>query len=137
MSFVLDPKLEADTHPVVDRAVSTVRLMDDKRYPWLILVPRRGGCRDLIDLAPSDRYVLSDEIDAASSVLRTLFEPYKLNVAALGNVVEQLHVHVIARQPDDDAWPAPVWGKHPPIPYDTVERDELIARLRTAFIDND
>ncbi|MEQ8665493.1 MAG: HIT family protein [Rhodospirillales bacterium] len=134
MAFELDPKLDADTHPVIDWALSTVRLMDDQRYPWLILVPRRGGVRDLIDLAPSDRYVLSDEIDMAAKVLRTLFAPYKLNIASLGNIVEQLHVHVIARQIDDDAWPAPVWGKHPPLVYDAVERDELIARLRSAFM---
>ena len=134
MTFVLDPKLEADTHPVIDWAVSTVRLMDDARYPWLILVPRRAGARDMVDLAPSDRYVLSDEIDMAARVLKTLFDPYKLNVASLGNVVEQLHVHVIAREQGDNAWPSPVWGVHPPIPYDVVKRDELIARLRTEFV---
>ena len=88
-----------------------LRLMDDSHYPWLMLIPRIAGARDLIDLDAAPRHVLSDEIDRASRLLRDAFAPHKLNVAALGNVVAQLHVHVIARFEDDPAWPAPDLGQ--------------------------
>lgn len=132
-AFELDPRLAADTHPLVQWPLCEVRLMDDARYPWLILVPRVAGACDLIDLDEPSRMQLRQETDAACLSLREVFAPDKLNVASLGNVVEQLHVHVIARFRDDDAWPAPVWGAHPRQPRDAAARDGIIERLRPAL----
>lgn len=116
-SFILDSQLAADSHPLARFALCDVRLMDDSHYPWLILVPRMPGLRDLIDLGHAERHQLTDEVDRASRLLRDAFQPDKLNVAALGNVVSQLHVHVIARFQNDPSWPAPVWGRIEPRPY--------------------
>ena len=127
-SFALDPRLAADTHPLARWPLCEVQLMDDARYPWLILVPRVDGARDVIDLDGAVRALLWQEIDAASMAVRDLFAPDKLNVAALGNVVEQLHVHVVARYRGDDAWPAPVWGAHPRQPRDPATRAAMIDR---------
>lgn len=123
----LHPQLEADTHAVARLELSELRLMDDARYPWLLLVPRIAGASELLDLDPPAQRVLLAEIDAVGHALRTLVSPHKLNVAALGNMVSQLHVHVIARFREDDAWPRPVWGVHPARPY---APDALAARLQ-------
>jgi diadenosine tetraphosphate (Ap4A) HIT family hydrolase len=109
-SFTLDARLAADAHWIGDLALSRVLLMDDARFPWLILVPRRDGMRDWIDLASADQHLLLDEVERCAQALRRLHRPDKLNIAALGNVVAQLHVHVIARHTRDAAWPKPVWG---------------------------
>ena len=109
-AFELDARLATDTHLVGDLELSRVLLMNDARFPWLILVPRRAGMHDLIDLAPAEQHVLLDEIGRCSTALRSMNNPDKLNIAALGNVVAQLHVHVIARHLHDAAWPRPVWG---------------------------
>jgi diadenosine tetraphosphate (Ap4A) HIT family hydrolase len=130
MDFALDPRLELDTLPVAELPLSTVRLMNDARYPWLVLVPRRPGVVEVLDLAPPDQDLLWAEIRLCARVVRELWTPDKLNVAALGNVVPQLHVHVVGRRRDDDAWPRPVWGVHPPRPWDRVEVREVILRLR-------
>lgn len=127
--FVLDPRLAADSHPLARFALCELRLMDDSHYPWLVLVPRVAAARDLIDLDAAQRHLLCDEIDRASRLLRDAFRPHKLNVAALGNVVAQLHVHVIARFEDDPAWPAPVWGKVESRPYPPEELVERISLL--------
>jgi diadenosine tetraphosphate (Ap4A) HIT family hydrolase len=108
--FVLDPQLEADTFLLGQFPLCRVLLMNDARYPWLILVPARAGLAEIIDLSASDRTVLMTEMSAASNALKQLFNPDKLNVAALGNRVRQLHVHVLARFVSDAAWPDPVWG---------------------------
>ena len=115
--FELDPRLAEETLPVVDLPLCSVRLMNDSRYPWLVLVPRREGLTELLDLEPADRHALTDEIDLCSRVLAARTGAEKLNVAALGNQVSMLHVHVIARFHEDDAWPGPVWGVLPPNPY--------------------
>lgn len=128
-AFALDPRLAADTHPVAQLALCELRLMDDSHYPWLVLVPRVPATRDLIDLDHGRQHLLCDEIDRASRLLRDAFRPHKLNVAALGNVVAQLHVHVVARFEDDPAWPAPVWGKVEARPYTPEKLVERIARL--------
>jgi len=128
--FALDPRLAADTQPVGDLELSRVLLTDDARFPWLILVPRRADVRDLVDLGHADQHRLLDEIDRCARVLRKLDNPDKLNVAALGNVVAQLHVHVIARFTRDAAWPRPVWNVAPPKNYDPRDHDKLVATLR-------
>lgn len=131
--FALDPRLAADSHGVAELALSSLRLMDDSQYPWLILVPRVAGARELIDLDPAQRRQLGAETDQAARLLRQAFAPFKLNVAALGNVVEQLHVHVIARFRDDPAWPAPVWGRLPVRPYVAEHLAERLHRLRAVL----
>lgn len=128
--FGLHPQLAADSHPVARLELCELRLIDDCRYPWLVLIPRVAGATELIDLEPAQRRLLTDEIDIASRLLRDLFAPDKLNVAALGNQVPQLHVHLIARFRDDPAWPKPIWGQFPAQPYTDGGRAERIARLK-------
>jgi diadenosine tetraphosphate (Ap4A) HIT family hydrolase len=108
--FALDPRLAADTVAVGDAALCRVLLMDDARWPWLILVPRRAGLRELHELRGEDRERLWAESAAVAGALEAHEPPGKLNVAALGNVVAQLHLHHVLRHPGDPAWPGPVWG---------------------------
>lgn len=129
----LDPRLAEDTYPVAAGGLCELRLMDDANYPWLVLVPRVPDMRELIDLAVAQQRLLLDEIGRASHALQTLFRPHKLNVAALGNVVAQLHLHVIARQLDDPAWPAPVWGRVEARAYEPEDLVERVRQLRRAF----
>jgi diadenosine tetraphosphate (Ap4A) HIT family hydrolase len=104
--------------------------MNDRAYPWLILVPRRTGKRDLIDLSTADQAVLMGEIGQASRALKKALKPEKLNVAALGNVVAQLHIHVIGRFTDDPAWPRPIWGVQAPDPFDSDEAEVEVIQWR-------
>lgn len=127
----LDPRLADDTVPVTDLPLCEVRLMDDANHPWLVLVPKVADAVELIDLTPAQRTLLGAEIAIASRALKTLFKPDKLNVAALGNLVPQLHVHVIARFTTDIAWPRPVWGAADArayAPEDLVERVRALVR---------
>ena len=130
MTFQLDSRLEADTVLVGDWPLCRVLLMNDARYPWLVLVPRRAGMVEIADLAPPDRAILMEEIIRASEVLRSLPGVTKLNVGALGNVVRQLHVHVVGRRVGDPAGAGPVWGHSPAVPYDSGARDRLLALVR-------
>lgn len=129
----LDPRLADDTAPVIDLKLCEVRLMDDANHPWLVLVPRVADAVEIIDLDDAQRARLTKEIDAAARVLKALFKPHKLNVAALGNLVPQLHVHVIARYPDDIAWPRPVWGAANARPYAPEQLIERVNALRGAL----
>ncbi|MXV07890.1 MULTISPECIES: HIT domain-containing protein [unclassified Xanthomonas] len=108
--FVLDPRLQADSAFVADGPLSQVRLMDDARFPWLLLVPRVAAASEWIDLDGSQQRLLLAEINQLSQLLRQEPGVHKLNIGALGNVVQQLHVHVLGRHPGDAAWPGPVWG---------------------------
>jgi diadenosine tetraphosphate (Ap4A) HIT family hydrolase len=128
--FQLDSTLAADSLPVAELALSSLRLMRDANYPWLLLVPRQAGLVELIDLEAADRARLMEEIAAVSTALREATACDKLNVAALGNQVRQLHVHIIARFVSDPAWPGPVWGKMSPVPWETGPRETLIGALR-------
>ncbi len=128
--FQLHEKLAADTLEVERWPLSLVLLMNDATYPWLILVPRRPGLRDFHDLAGADLPVMTGEIVRASRLLQDSFQPHKINVAALGNQVPQLHVHVIARFTEDAAWPGPVWGVVPPAPYTPAALEERLKLLR-------
>ena len=132
-AFELDPRLARDTHRVGDLALSRVLLFDDARFPWLILVPRLAGLRDLIDLPRDDQHVLLDEINRCAHVLHALDKPHKLNIATLGNVVAQLHVHVIARYTHDPAWPKTVWGVGERAPFAEQPLRLRLAALRTAL----
>ena len=129
----LHPQLAADSHPVAALALCELRLMDDANYPWLVLVPRVAGARELTDLKRAQRHALADETDRAARALDALCRPFKLNVAALGNLVPQLHVHVIARFEGDPAWPAPVWGRVAARPYALEQLIERIAGLQAAL----
>lgn len=132
--FVLDSRLEADTLPIGSLPLSQVLLMNDRRYPWVILVPRRDGIREWIDLDETDGRQLWQESMQVCRVLRELFGGDKLNVGALGNIVEQLHVHHLVRRKDDPAWPAPVWGHSPAEPYPENDAAQTVGRLRAALL---
>ncbi|MGQ4274755.1 HIT domain-containing protein [Terrihabitans sp. B22-R8] len=129
-AFRLHPRLEADTARVCDLALSRVLLMNDARFPWLILVPRRPDLVEIVDLAHTERMLLMDEIASASRALRAVAPCDKLNVGALGNLVPQLHVHVVSRVEGDPAWPGPVWGSGPARPYDDAWRAGVVQAMR-------
>lgn len=128
--WVLDPRIEQDSIPLGELSLCCVRLAKDANYPWLILVPRRAGLVELTDLSLEDRTQLLAEIDATARALKAVTACDKLNIASLGNVVAQLHVHVIARRRNDPAWPRPVWGTVPAALYEPGARDRLGAALR-------
>ena len=125
----LHPQLADDTHPVDSWPLCDVRLMDDANHPWLILVPRVAEAVEVTDLDEVQQRSLMQEIDRAGRALQ-VFRPHKLNVAALGNLVPQLHVHVIARYQEDIAWPRPVWGMAAAQPYGPEALIERIQLLR-------
>ena len=129
----LHPQLADDTHPVASWPLSELRLMDDANHPWLILVPRVVEAVELVDLSPQQQAELLREVGVASRLLQSVFEPHKLNIAALGNLVPQLHVHVIARFEQDPAWPAPVWGRVEARPYTPEILLQRITLLREAM----
>ncbi|MCX7515307.1 HIT domain-containing protein [Frateuria hangzhouensis] len=131
--FLLDPRLAADTHPVARLVLCELRLMDDARFPWLVLVPQRAGLVEISDLTPAERTLLWHEVDRAGAALKAVAPCDKLNLGALGNIVRQLHVHMVARREGDAAWPGPVWGHGRAEPYDATAREALAGRLRTAL----
>lgn len=126
-AFVLDAQLQRDCLFVTDLPLCRLLMMDDARFPWFLLVPRIPGARDAIDLDTGDYHRLWEESADICRAVRTAFAPYKLNVAALGNQVEQLHVHHVARYPGDAAWPAPVWGVG-----ETQRCDDALSQQRRA-----
>lgn len=126
----LDPQLARDTAPVGDLPLSRLLLINDANYPWLLLVPRRPDASEIVDLAEGDRAQLMAEIAHTSRVMKAMTGCDKLNVAALGNVVAQLHVHVIARGRRDPAWPKPVWGAVPAVSYGAAALQSRLADLR-------
>jgi len=132
-SFVLDPRLTAESFAIGGLKLCEARLFDDARFPWLVLVPQRAELVEIIDLDAREQALLSEDIAKASHALKSMTGCYKLNVAALGNQVRQLHVHIIARFENDAAWPMPVWGKGARVPYEAKAREALIAELRKAF----
>lgn len=133
--FELDPRLAGDTTFVADWPLCRVLLMEDARFPWLVLVPRRAGVVEIDDLDEGDRTQLMHEIHRAMKVLRDVVECVKLNVGALGNIVRQLHVHAVARRKDDAAWPGPVWGHGPAQPYTPEARERLMGALARKVMD--
>jgi diadenosine tetraphosphate (Ap4A) HIT family hydrolase len=132
-SFSLHERLAKDTLPVGDLALSRVLLMNDARFPWLVLVPRIDGVREVFDLSASDQQRLIAETARCSQRLKMLTGAGKINIGALGNLVPQLHVHVVARSAGDGAWPGPVWGFGISDPYAPAEGDAMVAQLRDAL----
>jgi diadenosine tetraphosphate (Ap4A) HIT family hydrolase len=126
----LHPQLDQDSVAVADLPLSRLLLSRDANYPWLLLVPRCPGASEIIDLGTAEQVQLMTEIDMVSRALRAVTACDKLNVAAIGNMVSQLHIHIVARRRDDPAWPKPVWGTVPARAYDPAERERFIAALR-------
>lgn len=136
--FKADPAFDPGSVVVCDWPLCQVRLQDDARFPWLILIPRRAGLHELEDLTASERAGLMDEVVRAGEVVRMLGEAalrpvQKLNVAALGNVTAQLHVHVVGRRHDDALWPDPVWGRGDARPYGAGALQAELSRIRLSL----
>jgi diadenosine tetraphosphate (Ap4A) HIT family hydrolase len=129
----LHPQLEHDTMPVGDLTLSRVRAIDDADYPWLVLVPRRVGAVEIADLGGPDAARLMEEIRLASRVLKDVTRCDKLNIAAIGNIVPQLHVHIVARRKNDPLWPKPVWGFAQPRPGDAAAFARFVAAIRSGL----
>ena len=133
--FTLDPRLQQDTLPIGDFPLCRLLLSNDSNYPWFILVPRREDVSELFQLDAADQQQLWKETTELAEMLKDSFDADKLNVATLGNVVSQLHMHVIVRKREDAAWPAPVWGKHPAVPYSAEQVAAVRERLRLVLTD--
>lgn len=132
--FTLDRRLASDTLPLAESPLSLLRLMNDRRYPWLLLVPKRAGVSEWHELEAADRAALCEESCRVARALEELFAADKLNVAALGNVVRQLHVHHVVRRLGDPAWPGPVWGHSPAAPYAREEYESIARRLAASTL---
>ena len=131
--FELHPQLANDCIDVLDWPLCKLLLMNNDQVPWFILVPRVAGVEELYELDSKQQFQLLQEIELASSYLQHVYKPHKLNVAAIGNKVRQLHVHVVVRQEDDVCWPEPVWGNVQPQPYTDDELESLVKQLRAAL----
>ncbi len=135
MTFTLHPTLAADTIPICDLPLCRLLLMNNANFPWLIMVPRRDGLRELFDLTPADYTVAMQEIRHVCEKFAAYSKAHKLNIAALGNIVPQLHIHIIARFPTDPAWPNPVWNSpalnNPTISrtYTETEKNKIVADI--------
>jgi diadenosine tetraphosphate (Ap4A) HIT family hydrolase len=134
--FVLDSRLQQDTLLMGDFPLCRLLLMNDRQYPWFILVPRREDVSELFQLDAGDQQALWQETTGLAELLKDTFAADKMNVATLGNMVSQLHMHVIVRRRDDAAWPAPVWGKHAAQPYNEEQVAAVKARLRLVLTDD-
>jgi len=124
--FELAPELKRDCIELADWPLCKVLLLNDSQYPWFILVPRHNGLKEIIDLSEQDQIVFIKESAILSKLIQDVFNPDKLNVAAIGNMVPQLHIHHIARFKTDAVWPAPVWGQLPVKPYSNEQIGEII-----------
>lgn len=135
--FELDPRLEADSTWLLDLPLCTLRVAKNSTWPWLLLVPRADGAAEILDLSTSQRAQLWQEIEAVAAVLKTVTSAHKLNIGALGNVVRQLHIHVVARFEGDAAWPAPIWGTGHTASYEADQKAAfeaaLLAQLKPLF----
>ena len=131
-AFELDRRLSSDAHDITHLPLCNVRLMDNKFFPWIVLVPRVADAREWIDLSREQQHQLSDEIAVISHILNAVVTPDKLNIATLGNQVQQLHIHIIARYKGDKAWPNPVWGGASEA-YSEVELRKFTYELKSAL----
>lgn len=129
-TFQLHPRLQQDCVTVGRFRLSQILMMNDNQYPWFILVPQRANISEIFQLDQNDRQQLMTESCLLAETLVEIYQPDKLNIAAIGNLVPQLHVHHVARYQNDKAWPGPIWGKFSPVAYDEQEAQLHIARLR-------
>jgi diadenosine tetraphosphate (Ap4A) HIT family hydrolase len=136
LEFELDPRLITDTIAIGDYPLCRLLLMNDSQYPWFILVPRRAGVTELYHLPASEQQQLMHEASDLAETLADMFRARKMNVACLGNMVPQLHMHVIVRKENDAAWPGPVWGKVPAVAYTQEQLDRVRGKLE-ALLDGE
>lgn len=134
--FQLHPLLQQNTLWVTDLALSRLVLMNDNRFPWLILVPRKMALKELFELSTPDQNKMLAEITQLSQYLKMEYKADKINVAAIGNIVPQLHIHLVARKESDAAWPAPVWGFEKSIPYSAEKANTIITHLKRFITDS-
>lgn len=135
-AFALDSRLESGSAAIADWSLCRVLLKDDARFAWLLLVPRRPGIVELTDLAPADYDLLTAEILRATRLVQQVATPDKINVATIGNLVPQMHVHVVGRRHDDAAWPAPIWCAGPGPTHEAADLASLVRRYREAAADS-
>ena len=133
--FVIDERLDADSIPVKELKLCSLRLIRDANYPWFVLIPRRDAVSEIHELADGDQQQLMAETAAVSRALKATTQCHKINVGMLGNIVSQLHVHVVARFEGDAAWPGPVWGACLPTPYNPASCNALIEDFLAALKD--
>lgn len=133
--YTLDPQLQQDTVHLGQFPLCDVLLMNDSQFPWIILVPRRGSTSELYQLSTEERYAQSDESAYVSQRLSDYFKADSMNVAALGNVVPQLHIHHVVRKKDDPCWPKPIWGAIEAKPYEKADLDKMVSELKLLFSD--
>ncbi len=130
MNYYLDNRLQQDSLPIGKLKLCEIRLLDDSRWPWLLLVPMRKGMSEVFDLAATDQNLLAEETTYASLTLKNITSAEKINTAAIGNIVRQLHVHVIARNEGDANWPGPVWGFGQAEPYSKETATKFISQIQ-------
>lgn len=131
----MDPRLESDSTYITNLPLCQVRLHHNAAFPWIILIPHQENLVEIVNLSPSDQILLMGEISLGSQVMRQLFQPHKLNIANLGNIVSQLHIHVVARYETDKAWPGPIWNSGVNEVYDPLVKNDLIRNLQKSFED--
>jgi len=134
--FALDSRLQQDCLVIGDFPLCRLLLMKDSNYPWFILVPRREEVSELFQLDADDQRQLWQETTLLAETLKDIFAADKMNVATLGNVVSQLHMHVIVRRREDASWPAPVWGRHPAQPYSEQQAGQVVDKLRSVLAED-
>lgn len=132
-AFELDPRLQDDSHALMDLGLCELRMMDERRWPWVMLVPQRAGITELHELTPLDQAMLTFEVNTVAEAVKAATGCLKINTGALGNIVRQLHVHVVARFEGDEGWPGPVWGRGKRKPYHAGERERFSAALHAAL----
>ncbi|MGV1750784.1 HIT domain-containing protein [Agrobacterium sp. CG674] len=132
-TFRLDERLARDSELITKLGLCQLRIQNDKRWPWLVLVPQRNDVSELFELTPLDQAMLSFETNQVASALKELTGATKINVGALGNIVRQLHVHIIARTAGDPCWPGPIWGQGTPEPYSDNDRHDFMKKLAGAL----
>lgn len=133
MAFQLHPRLEQDCINVGRFELCRLLMMNDSQYPWFILVPEREEIKEIYQLDKTDRDLLSEESNYLAETLARIFQADKMNIAAIGNMVPQLHIHHIVRYRTDRAWPAPVWGKFDAVPYSAQQMEGTLAKLKTSL----
>ena len=134
MTFVIDKRLTTSSTPILELKLSSLFLKDDATYPWLILIPRVENTSEVYQLDQAQQAVLIEEINITSLILKKCFSPHKINIGALGNIVEQLHIHVVGRFREDPTWPQSIWQANQTIrPYDLKTKEENINKLKQAY----
>lgn len=132
-SFKLDDRFVRDSVFIANLGFCQLRLQNDSRWPWLVMIPQRNDITEVFELTPLDQTMLTFEMNLVAKILKEVTKAQKINVGALGNIVRQLHVHIIARNQGDASWPGPVWGHGTPQPYSDEQRDDLLERLKLAL----